>query len=198
MVPSLHGLWPDGLPAGRLVCCTGVAAASTAITITTEAVREGSWLAVVDTPWLGVEAVRALGLPLERLVRIDTSGRDATTWAEVIAAALDGFELVVTEPPRGVSASLLRRVHVRLRSRGAVLVTLGGDANVADATVHTTTRGWEHVTDGHGYLAARRVEVEVAGRRVPIPRVATLWLPDPTGGCRVLEPAPSTSLRAVG
>ena len=35
------------------------------------ATTAGAWLAVVDVPWLGVEAAVELGIPLERLVRVD-------------------------------------------------------------------------------------------------------------------------------
>ena len=65
-------LLPDGaLPRGRAVSCRGIAATSLAVALAAEATVAGSWLAVVDVPWLGVEAVAELGVPLERLVRVD-------------------------------------------------------------------------------------------------------------------------------
>ena len=68
----LQPLLPDGaLARGRTVACGGPAATSLAIALAAEATAAGAWLAVVDVPWLGVEAVAELGVPLERLVRID-------------------------------------------------------------------------------------------------------------------------------
>ena len=62
-------LLPDGaLARGRAVSCRGIAATSLAIALAAEATTAGAWLAVVDVPWLGVEAAGELGVPLERLV----------------------------------------------------------------------------------------------------------------------------------
>ena len=67
------------LPEGALVArpvggVRGAAATSLAVALAAEATAAGSWLAVVDVPWLGVEAVAELGVPLERLVRVDLRG----------------------------------------------------------------------------------------------------------------------------
>ncbi len=104
----LQPLLPEGaLARGRTVSCRGVAATSLAVALAAEATIAGAWLAVVDVPWLGVEAVAELGVPLERLVRVDpgeTTGSFGGAWADLVAAVLDGFELVVTRVPRRVSA----------------------------------------------------------------------------------------------
>ena len=47
----------------------------------------GAWLAVVDVPWLGVEAVAELGVPLERLVRVDPGESRAGATARVVGRA---------------------------------------------------------------------------------------------------------------
>ena len=73
-------LLPDGaLPRGRAVACGGIAATSLAVALAAEATVAGAWLAVVDVPWLGVEAVAELGVPLERLVRVDPGASRAAT-----------------------------------------------------------------------------------------------------------------------
>ena len=65
-------LLPDGaLARGRAVSCRGIAATSLAVALAAEATTAGAWLAVVDVPWLGVEAAAELGVPLERLVRVE-------------------------------------------------------------------------------------------------------------------------------
>ena len=52
-----------------------MAATSLALALAVEATAAGAWLAVVDVPWLGVEAAAELGVPLERLVRVDPGVR---------------------------------------------------------------------------------------------------------------------------
>ena len=72
----LAPLLPDGaLAGGRAVSCGGIAATSLALALAAEATAAGAWLAVVDVPWLGVEAAAELGVPLERLVRVDPGRR---------------------------------------------------------------------------------------------------------------------------
>src|SRR3954469_18726029 len=109
----LRALLPDGaLARGRTVACRGPAATSLAIALAAEATVAGAWLAVVDVPWLGVEAVGELGVPLERLGGGDPGeavGSFGGAWADLVAAVLDGFELVVTRIPRRLNQSTLRR-----------------------------------------------------------------------------------------
>ena len=192
-------LLPDGgLTRGRAVACHGIAATSLAVALTAEATVAGAWLAVVDLPWLGVEAVAELGVPLERLVRVDPGDG---SWADLIAAVLDGFELVVTRVPRRLNAATLRRVQARVQAREAVLITVGEPGPlVADITIEASTPVWEGVDQGWGHLRGRRVTVTSAGRRVPRPRRAELWLPGPDGTVATAEvPAGEpVGLRPVG
>ena len=207
----LQRLLPDGaLARGRTVACCGPAATSLAVALTAEATVAGAWLAVVDVPWLGVEAVAELGVPLERLVRIDPgapAGSFGTAWADLVAAVLDGFELVVTRIPRRVNAAVLRRVLARVQARESVLVAVGEPGPlVPDIALEASTPVWEGVADGWGHLCGRRVAVAATGRRVPSPRHAELWLPGPGGGvAAVEEPLPARPpvvdeprLRSVG
>ena len=179
----LAPLLPDGaLVRGRTVACQGVAATSLALALTVEATSAGGWLAVVDIPWLGVEAAGELGIPLERLVRVDPGPERRQVWADLLAAVLDGFDLVVTRVPAGIGQGTLRRVRSRAQARGAVLITLGAsDGASADVMMHTATVTWEGIAAGHGHLRARRVGVESSGRRVPVPRRVDVWLPGPDG-----------------
>jgi hypothetical protein len=174
-------LLPDGaLPRGRAVSCRGIAATSLAVALAAEAAVAGSWLAVVDVPWLGVEAVAELGVPLERLVRVDP-GADAS-WVDLVAAVLDGFELVITRMPQRLNAAVVRRVQARVQAREAVLITVGDPGPLlADITMAASSPVWEGVEHGWGRLRGRRVAVSATGRRVPRPRRADLWLPGPDG-----------------
>jgi hypothetical protein len=186
-------LLPDGaLARGKTVSCRGIAATSLAVALAAEATVAGAWLAVVDVPWLGVEAAAELGVPLERLVRVDAAD---TPWADLLAAVLDGFELVVTRVPRRLNATTLRRVQARVQAREAVLIAVGEPGPLsADIMMDASSPVWEGVEHGWGHLRGRRVTVTSSGRRVPRPRRTELWLPGPDGTVTTAEPA----LRSVG
>lgn len=188
---AFSGLLPEGLVRGRTVACQGLAAPSLALGLVAEAMRTGAWLAVVDVPWLGVEAAVELGVPVERVVRVDLQpavqpavqpgGRDR--WVEVVGAAVEGFELVLTRVPPRLPAGLVRRLQTRIRSRGAVVVTLGLPGSLSgDVTLTGGSVRWEGLGAGHGHLRSRRVTVEASGRRVARPRRSDLWLPAVGGG----------------
>jgi hypothetical protein len=202
VVDPLQPLLPEGaLARGRTVACRGVAATSLAVALAAEATAAGAWLAVVDVPWLGVEAVAELGVPLERLVRVDPGdGSFGAAWADLVAAVLDGFELVVTRIPRRVNATILRRVLARVQARESVLVAVGDPGPlVPDISMEASTPVWEGVADGSGHLRGRRVTVAAAGRRIPRPRHVELWLPGPGGVvAAVAEPMEAPALRSVG
>ncbi len=192
---ALAPLLPEGgLVRGHTVACTGGAGPALALALAGTAVGAGAWLAVVDLPWLGVEAARELGVVLERLVRVDTGARPGR-WAKAVAAAADGFELILTAPPRDDQA--LRRVRQRVQARGGVLVLIGAPARPTDVVLRTLPARWEQAAHGHGHLRARRVHVEATGRRVPLPRRADLWLPGPGGGVTTAAPMPARRPSAV-
>jgi hypothetical protein len=204
----LQPLFPEGaLARGRTVACRGVAATSLAVALASEATVAGAWLAVVDVPWLGVEAVAELGVPLERLVRVDpgetaVASSSGEVWADLVAAVLDGFEVVVTRVPRRVSAAMLRRVLARVQARESVLVAIGEPGSLSpDIALEATTPVWEGVASGWGHLRGRRVTVAASGRRIPRPRRVELWLPGPGGVVAAVEEpigAPAPTLRSVG
>ena len=86
---------------GRTLACTGPAATSAAMAVVAAPVIAGSWLAVVDVPTFGLDAASEAGIPLERVVAIATDSETATAgWVEVMAAAVDGFDIVVSHLPR--------------------------------------------------------------------------------------------------
>lgn len=197
--PLLPLLPERGLTRGRTIACQGVAATSLTLALAAEATRAGAWLAVVDVPWLGVEAAAELGVPLERLVRVETS-RDASGWADLVAAVLDGFELVVTRVPRRINAGVLRRVQSRIQAREGVLLAVGDPGPLgADVAMEASTPVWEGVEHGAGHLRGRRVSVVSSGRRIPRPRRSELWLPGPDGVVAAVEPPVAEPvLRSVG
>jgi hypothetical protein len=160
---------------------SGAAAVSTSLlfALLAEASRAGSWCAVVGVPGLGVAAAAESGIVLERLVLVPNPGPD---WPTVVAALLDGFDIVVTGAPEGVAPTLAGRLAARARQRGAVLVPYGSWPG-ADLTLEATDPVWHGVEegpDGRGRLRGRQVHVVARGRgAAAVPRQADLWLPRP-------------------
>jgi hypothetical protein len=178
---------PDaGLARGRVVGCAGPAAMSLAVALAARAAATGSWLAAVGVPMLGIEAVAELGVPLERLVAIESDGRPAA-WGERVMAATDGFDLILTRPPSGAER-VVRRIRQRLQARGVVLFAVGPSSPGVSCDVEFTTTevAWVGLGDGHGSLLGRRAIVRVGGRRVPRPVERALWLPGPSGRVEVV------------
>ncbi|MEO6988253.1 MAG: hypothetical protein ABI239_06355, partial [Aquihabitans sp.] len=136
VLPALEALLPEGLVRGRTVACDGLAAPALGLSLAVQACREGAWLAVVDLSWLGVEATVEAGIPVERVVRIDTradgpevssntntnagavaraQAADQARWADVMGAVVDGFDLILTKVPAHLPAGLVRRLQTRIR-----------------------------------------------------------------------------------
>jgi hypothetical protein len=189
-----------GLQRGTTVATTGSAATSLALALAGPATRAGSWCAVVGLAHLGLLAAAELGVDLERTVLV--AAPEPAAWPSVVAALLDAFEVVLVQPSAPLTPTVQRRLAARTRDRGAVLVVVGEAAAARgqepDLVVGAGRSSWEGLGVGHGRLRARRVEVEVRGRRgAARPRRATLWLPGPDGQVAV-APAELTSLREVG
>ena len=191
--PALSPLLPDGgVRRGHVVSCGGVAARSLALALAARPVEAGAWLAVVGLPDLGVEAAVEHGVAPERVVSI-AAGSPAE-WAERLAAAADGFEILLTAPPPGAERQM-RKLRQRLTARGNVLLVVrsgwagGRPAAPISSDVDLTTTGatWVGIGQGHGRLMARRVTISSAGRRVPRPVIVQCWLPGPDGRADVVQ-----------
>jgi hypothetical protein len=171
-----------------------------ALALVAEASRAGSWLAAVGLPSLGLVAADEVGVALERVVLVATPERDA--WGNVVAALVDGFDLVLLHAGRGgMRPTDARRLVARARERGAVLVQLGaGWHTEADLSLQVVAARWEGLDgDGYGHLQARRVTVARTGRgEAAQPRRAELWLPGPGGtAAAVVDEPVDIRLRAV-
>ncbi len=176
--PALANVLPQGLVQGCTVGCTGSSATSLALLMVAEASRHGAWVGIAGLPHLGVQAAGAAGVDVERLVAVREQRRfDDGTWGQILAAMVDGFDLVLVGPGVQVRAGTARRLQARAQPRGAVLVLAG---EVSGFTTDLQVRAdaeWDGLGDGHGHLRSRRVNVEVHGRRVPRPRHDELWFP---------------------
>lgn len=192
VLPPLEGLLPGaGLRRGTTVSVRAAAglggSTSLAMALVAKASITGSWVAAVGLPSLGLVAADELGVALERLVLVAAPERDA--WGGVVAALVDGFDVVLLHAGRTRARPAdVRRLVARARERGSVLVQLGpGWPEGADVTLEITAARWEGLDDGYGHLQARKVRVAGGGRgEASRPRRVDLWLPGPSGEVEVV------------
>jgi len=197
VAPELSGLLPGrGLRRGSTVSvATGRSqpaggGTSLLLALLSEASRTGSWCAVVGVPALGAIAAAESGIALDRLALVPNPGPE---WPTVVAALIDGVDVVVAAVPGGVSPSIASRLVARARQRGCVLVPFG-PWDGADVTLRVTEGRWEGLGAGRGRLRRREVTVLARGRGAAArPREATMWLPGVTVRPFTLPPTPTTS-----
>ncbi|GIF76804.1 hypothetical protein Asi02nite_63220 [Asanoa siamensis] len=167
-----------------------------------EASRAGSWCAVVGVPAFGAVAAADGGVALDRLALVPNPGPE---WATVVAALIDGVDVVVlaVPGPGAVSGSVTARLAARARQRGSVLVPYG-HWDGADLTLRVTRGRWEGLSaTGRGRLRRREVTIVARGRGAATqPREITVWMPGfrpLTGTVAIapLEPIALPSLHAV-
>jgi hypothetical protein len=148
--PLLPG---HGLRRGSTV--TVSRSASLALALVARASADGSWVAAVGLPDLGVVAAAESGLTLERLALVPHPWPRA--WVTVVAALLDAIDVVLVRPPPGLRAADARRLSARAWERGAVLVSLGAWSEPADLRLAVTASQWQGLGQGHGSLASSGV-----------------------------------------
>jgi hypothetical protein len=134
----------------------------------------GSWCAVVGVPTLGALAAAESGIALDRLALVPNPGPE---WPTVVAALIDGVDVVVVAVPGQVAASITSRLVARARQRGCVLVPYGR-WDGADVTLQVIQGRWEGLGTGHGRLRRRKVTVVARGRGTAArPKEVTMWMP---------------------
>ena len=177
---------------------------SLAVSLAVAATASGSWLAVVGVPTFGLEAAEEFGIPLERVVGVDPGDQRAVgeSWAELVGATFDGFEVVITKVPRRLNAVLARRVQAPPESSRS-----GADHARCARTLLRRRR----VAGQRSALGGRRRRVGLparpAGRRhvvgatCPAPAAGVVVAPWPrrhdrssTRRCRRSSPSPTITL----
>jgi hypothetical protein len=150
-----------------------------------EASQAGSWCAVVGVPTLGAAAAAELGIALDRLALVPYPGPE---WVNVVAALVDGVDVVVAAPPGPVAAQVASRLTARARQRGCVLVPLiswsGSPASPygrwegTDVVLESVRGVWEGLGQGRGRLRRREVTISAQGRGAAARRKQVqVWLP---------------------
>lgn len=189
VLDALEPLLPGGLKRGSTLSVDGIAATSLALATAAGPSQAGSWVATVGLPSLGLVAASEYGVDLGRFAMVATP--ESSSWATVVAALVDAFEVVLIRATHRISPRDARRLTARTRERGAVLIQVGGAPwpEKSDVTLTVTESDWEGLGIGHGHLRARRVTVVGGGRREAVrPRRAELWLPADGGGISAVEP----------
>lgn len=190
MLPVAAHLSPL-LPSGALDRgTTVVVAGSTSLTLAllAEASRTGAWVAVVGLPGLGVLAAHQLGLTLDRVVLVPAPGPDGPT---VVAALLDGVDVVVVGPAVALGHADRRRLSARARERSTVLMPTTPWPG-AHVVLTAETSRWEGLGRGDGRLRARCLTVHRTGRGTAahglLCEVALPAMPTPWHGDRAVAP----------
>lgn len=180
VLPELAALLPGrGLRRGTTVAVAAGPPApsggtSLVLALLAEASRSGSWCAVVGVPALGLVAAADTGIALERLALVPHPGPE---WAAVVAALIDGVDVVVTAMPTAVTASVASRLAARARQRGSVLVPYGR-WDGADVTLQVIRGVWEGLGSGRGRLRRRELTILARGRgSATRPKEVKVWMP---------------------
>lgn len=157
--PDLARLLPEGgLTTGSTVVVRG--STTLLLALLAEASRAGAWTAIVGHPAAGMAAAADAGLDLDRTVTVPAPGPDAPA---VVAALLDGLDVVVLGPRTALLDADRRRLVTRARERGAVLVAVDAQPG-AHVVLDTRAGTWSGLDHGSGWLRRRTLTVRRTGR----------------------------------
>lgn len=167
--------WP-GLRRGSTVAVHG--SVSLLFALLAEATADGSWAAVVGLSGISLVAAAETGVELARLAVVPDPGPDSS---EVIAALLDGIDLVAVGGAAGVAEQDARRLSARARNRGSVLLPFGPWPG-AEVRLDCADARWRGIGGGHGHLRERSVALRSSGRGAASrPRTCRVLLPGSGG-----------------
>lgn len=119
--PRLASLLPDGgLRTGTTVVVQG--STSLLLTLLAEASRDGAWTVLVGYPAAGMAAAADAGCDLARTLVVPLPAGSGVDAPAVLAALIDGMDIVVIGPEVALLEQDRRRLTTRARDRGTVLV----------------------------------------------------------------------------
>ncbi|WP_285106864.1 hypothetical protein [Promicromonospora sp. MEB111] len=185
--PHLATLLPDGgLRAGTTVAVRG--STSLLLTLLAEASRDGAWTVLVGYPAAGMAAAADAGCDLTRTLVVPLPAGSGVDAPAVLAALIDGMDVVVVGPEVALLDQDRRRLSARARERGTVLVPTAplsagysplqrpstgrmsstqrdaGDWAGAHVVLEATGGAWSGVDGGVGWLRRRTLRVRRTGR----------------------------------
>lgn len=157
--PAITPLLPEGLRRGSTTAVLGSTSLVLAMIAAACATRE-AWAAVVGQSSIGLVAAAEAGVGLDRLALVPRPGPDAPS---VLAALLDGIDVVVVGPGTSLHDADRRRLMARARDRGSVLIATSPWPGAG--CVLTVTGGrWTGPGEGDGRLRARELRLTRTGR----------------------------------
>lgn len=143
-----------------------------------EVTTAGGWVAAVNVEGISLAAALELGVAVERVLVVQNVTPEV--WAATIGALIGAVDVVVFEAPRHrVRPSEHRQMASRCRERGTVLMELANNPSAGaghmgaagqlqyDLSFRVDPMRWDGLGHGYGYLQARKLRVEVSGRRAP-------------------------------
>ena len=185
--PRLAGLLPDGgLRTGTTVVVRG--STSLLLTLLAEASRDGAWTVLVGYPAAGMAAAADAGCDLARTLVVPLPAGSGVDASAVLAALIDGMDVVVVGPEVALLDQDRRRLTARARERGTVLLaalptpalsagfsplhrpSAGRRASTqpgwggAQVVLEATEGAWAGVDQGAGWLRQRTLWVRRTGR----------------------------------
>ncbi|GAA4462090.1 hypothetical protein [Phytohabitans houttuyneae] len=197
VVPELAPLLPAGtLRRGGVYQVTG--SGSLLWTLIGGAMTSGAWCAVVGMPAIGHASAVApeYAVDLTRLAFVNAPGPE---WPAVVAALMDGIDLVILAPPPQVSAPLARQLRAKARTHGSVLICASQWPHPpvswpdTDLSVTVTRQQTFGLGLGRGRIRSRALTVQAVGRGAAArPREVTLQVP-PASLQAGAAPTPSTA-----
>jgi hypothetical protein len=156
-----------------------------------EASAAGSWCAAVGLSELGAVAASEAGVELSRLALMPSP---ADQLLGVVAALLEGLEIVAVAGCQRLHAKQRQALAARAQARAAVLLAMdawpGADFQLAvRADASAGYGGWTGLAgDGHGRLRQRQVHVRATGQGLPHRgRTARVSLPGPSGSLSAVD-----------
>lgn len=186
--PYLAPLLPDGgLRAGSTVVVRG--STSLLLALLAEASRDGAWTVLVGYPAAGIAAAADAGCDLERTLVVPLPAGSAVDAPAVLAALVDGMDVVVIGPEVTLLDHDRRRLAARARDRGTVLVPAVSPLSAGNSPSRTVSTGrtsrtqredgvwsgahvvldavdggWAGIDHGAGWLRRRTLRVRRTGR----------------------------------
>jgi hypothetical protein len=157
--PDLARLIPGGvLRGGGTLAVRG--STSLLLALLAAPSQAGAWVAFVGAPAVGMLAAADVGVVLERTALVPLPGPDAPA---VVAALLDGMDVVVTGPRVALTDTDRRRLAVRARERGTLLASTTAWPG-AHVTLDARGGTWAGTDAGAGWLRRRTLSVLRTGR----------------------------------
>lgn len=183
--PRLADLLPDGgLRTGTTVAVRG--STSLLLTLLAEASRDGAWTVLAGYPAAGMAAAADAGCDLARTLVVPLPAGSGVDASAVLAALIDGMDVVVVGPEVALLDQDRRRLTARARERGTVLLAVLptpalsagylSSRNVstgqipstqgwgAQVVLEATEGAWAGIDHGAGWLRQRTLRVRRTGR----------------------------------